>query len=197
MIWLSILFPRGRRRYIREDPSTAYQRAAHYQIIPGFSGLFVLQMGPIISAVADLTIIRSASEVGWPLRAIGLAVTLSGVFLVVASVRAIGLASVGFADEYETTPPAHLVRGIYSWLRHPIAFAGTLGSTGLIIALGGNIALAVVNVAVLAIYGPLEDRRLQGVFGEVNASYQRRVRRFVPIRRPEVLLDKRMPGTPA
>jgi len=182
LTWLAIVFPASRTRTVNTTPHSAYRIDLIRQIVPGFAAITAINFAPIAEQL-----LRSA-EKGYldsPLTDSPLALVLAvallalGGVLVLTAVRAIGLPAAAFLEEYQPQPPAQRPIGPYAWIRHPIAVGGMCVMTATTLAFGVSGGIWVVNILMLAVYGPLEDLRLQKVFG-CRSDYSRTVPRFIP-----------------
>ncbi|HET9198384.1 MAG TPA: methyltransferase [Solirubrobacterales bacterium] len=182
LTWLAIVFPASRTRTVGATPRSAYRTDLIRQIVPGFAAITAINFAPIAEQL-----IRGAEDGYWesPLvdapLALGLAAVLLalGGALVLIAVRAIGLPAAAFLEEYQPQPPPQRPVGPYRWIRHPIAVGGMCVMTATTLAFGVGGGVWLVNILMLAAYGPLEDLRLKKVFGH-RSEYSRTVPRFIP-----------------
>ena len=88
-----------------------------------------------------------------------------------------------FLYEY-VSPPRVVTTGIYARLRHPMYLRAAVISFGVGVLAGGTaLALGAINLATVAVYGPIEDQRLSRVLGPEFVRYRETVGRFLPRRR--------------
>jgi protein-S-isoprenylcysteine O-methyltransferase Ste14 len=74
-------------------------------------------------------------------------------------------------------------RGAYRWVRHPSYTAAFLVLSGMALALGNRLSLAVVMIAVVLSYSyrvRVEERALTAALGEPYRAYMQRTKRFIP-----------------
>ncbi len=177
LAWHSGVFPRARRRALRERRESAYRAVFGTQIVPGVCCGVSLMGGAALHGLA------SGSGLAAPATmALAVLLVATGSGLVAAGFAAIGFASAGFLYEYVESSEPIVARGVYRYIRHPLFLGGVIASVGAALVFSNRAALAgaAVNLLVLPAYKRLEDRRLQGVFGEGYASYTRDVAAFIP-----------------
>ena len=89
-----------------------------------------------------------------------------------------------FTVDVQARPGQAVVeRGAYRWIRHPSYTAGFLMFTGIGLALGNLVSVAILLVGIVATYGyrvPVEERTLVATIGAPYRAYMARTRRFVP-----------------
>jgi protein-S-isoprenylcysteine O-methyltransferase Ste14 len=179
LAWLACIFPRARRADSGGGARRSYRDAFYKQIYPGIACMFAQLAHPALYAMPGIGV--SSFRVGFAQLGVAVVCVTAGVWMIVLATRAIGIDGALFLYEYAPAPPG-LERGrIYGVLRHPLFLGGVLVSIGLG-ALGGaaSLALAVVNVVLLPIYGHVEDGRCCGVFGATYQDYRRQVGGVVP-----------------
>ena len=112
---------------------------------------------------------------------IGLGILIAGSLLRRHCFRMLGSS---FTTDVQARPGQLVVeRGAYRWIRHPSYTAGFLMFTGIGLALGNVLSLAILLLGVVAVYGyrvPMEERTLAETIGAPYRAYMARTRRFVP-----------------
>jgi protein-S-isoprenylcysteine O-methyltransferase Ste14 len=151
----------------------------------GTALFFVLAPGSTAGLVPWLITDWSGDAPAWAV-ALGTAVTLAGVTLVVA-------AFVQFVVEGRGTPapPAPtetlVVGGLYRWVRNPmyVGVAGAIaGQAVLFASIGVGLWLAAFVLAVTTFVMVYEEPTLRRTYGPDYDDYARAVRRWVPRLRP-------------
>jgi protein-S-isoprenylcysteine O-methyltransferase Ste14 len=176
--WQGWFFARNRERYLRQDPATAYRKAFYRNIVFGLGVWMAQMLTPVETGFHAGTLTQS-----WAQLAIGVPLLLFGLLLLGAGFRAIGLAGAGFVYEYFPRATPMLKRCIYSYIRHPLFLGGVFASLGLGCLFEGPSALVLglVNLAILPVYGRLEDARQLRIFGADYREYCDNVAGFVPL----------------
>ena len=119
-------------------------------------------------------------QISGPAAAVNLAAQLSGLVLIVLSVRAIdplqlaGIRTSRRPEQLQIAGPYHLVR-------HPLYLGWVLIVFGAAQLTGDRLLFGVISTLYLAVAVPWEERALEGEFGEAYRDYKRRVGwRIVP-----------------
>lgn len=186
LIWLGVVFPRNRRRDLRSGRRLPYRQAFGRDILLGITWNFAQLTRPATAGA-----LSSGSVVlGGVLIPLGCLLIGLGAVMILAGVRALGVARTIFVDEYVALPSVTQT-GIFAHVRHPLFMAGTAVSVGMALIVGTPLALqlALVNVCALPAYVWLEDRRCSEALGEQYVRYRESVggilpRRHAPIGRP-------------
>lgn len=177
--WQGWLFPLNRARYIRNCPSNSYRKAFYRDILFGVS--FGISQMIIPISYGFLATTPFPSSVGWVF--IGLSCIAVGAALLALGFKTIGIAGAGFLSEYRDALPLLAHHSVYAYIRHPLFLGGVVASSGACFILSNDtwsLALATLNVAILPVYGRIEDNRLSRVFGAQYLEYSSSVGRFVP-----------------
>ena len=176
--WQGWLFPLNRERYLRNAPLNAYQKAFCRDILPGVSFGVSQMLRPVFYGFL-VTSTFTSFPYQWFAAVLcgGL-----GLWLLYSGFKAIGISAAGFLYEYRGTPPPLVRRSIYAYIRHPLFLGGVLASFGASLFFDDirPLGLALLNIAVLPVYGRLEDARLIRVFGGRYREYRSSVGGFVP-----------------
>ena len=117
------------------------------------------------------------------LAVIHAAVQLSGIAVIVQSVRAIDpLELAGIRPSSRMPDGAGLqVTGVYGIVRHPLYFGWVLAAFGAAHMTGDRLTFATLTTLYLAVAVPWEERSLVQSFGESYRRYQQQVRwRMIP-----------------
>lgn len=190
LIWLGHFLPRHQARdlVIGANP---YKRAFWRELCFGIGFNFAMLLRPMTVGIVD-----GGEIVGSPwVLALGLLLAALGIIAVLDGSRQLGVSCAFFVYEYapDVTPPV-IDRGSYGLLRHPLFTGGICMSIGLAICIGNPVALglAAVNLAVLAPYLPIEDRRCSQAVGPRYLRYREEVGGILP--RPSRVLPA---GEPA
>ncbi len=202
-LWHSALFPRARRRYRRRlGERRGYRMAFVVHILPGTTWGFSHMLRPALNGPSwqagtlwprlpdGVTTEGVVVTVGWLTMA-------SAIGLFVWAWRTLGTARVAFIEEFHR--PSLFVptlAGPYGLLRHPLFWAGLLGSVGvaLVVQTGTAAAVVAVNLTYGLVYNRLEDRRLVSIFGRSYGDYIAEVAAVVPRRAASEIVGRRPPG---
>jgi len=178
--WHSWIFPRNRRRYLEREHSyrTAFARDIYPWVTVGFCQMWrPLFNGDTVARLlpGPLDFMRTLSPIG-----IAAAIALSSVALVtmISAIRSIGIANAAFVPEFRDAGGfVPVERGIYARFMHPLFWSGILFSIALALAIATPtaVAIAAINLLYGLVYGPLESRRLEQVFGRSYSIYASRV----------------------
>lgn len=175
--WLSAVFPLARRHILRRYGRDAYRVAFYWQIVPGVSVGVGQMLAPLFVVLAggDALVLS-------PVSLAAISIAGGAILLLLAGFRGIGVAGAGFLYEYVSTVPRLVRSSIYGRIRHPLFLGGVLLSVvpAVMAEPGSALALAVVNLASLPLYGRIEDSRLDGIFGSNYDAYRQSVRGFLP-----------------
>jgi protein-S-isoprenylcysteine O-methyltransferase Ste14 len=176
--WQGWLFPLNRQRYLRADAATAYRKAFPRDIQFGVSfGASQMARPAFYGLMAGCGNAHAPEQLG-----VGLGWILAGLVLLYLGFRTIGFAGAGFLAEYRSFAQPMIEHSVYAYIRHPLFLGGALASlgSGLLFAGPWPVALGLANVAILPVYGRIEDARLILVFGEGYRGYAASVGRFLP-----------------
>jgi protein-S-isoprenylcysteine O-methyltransferase Ste14 len=182
--WVGWIFPAAMVKRKRSDPSGAYRHGLFRHIIPGFAAIVTITSAPALIPMFAFAKAGDWSDLGissWWEFMVASAVFAFGFAALISGVAAIGFPAAAFVDEYSVSPPPHIPVGVFRVIRHPIAVGGLLMPAAAALHGGFPLELWLINIAMLAVYGPIEDLRLRKVFGKSNNTYMTRVPRFVPI----------------
>jgi len=177
-VWQGWLFPLHRERFLQADPVTAYRKAFCRDILPGATAGASQAFDPLVWGF-----IMGGQNAPSALQTLTGTLFLSlGVALAYLGFTTIGIAAAGFMFEYQRRPHPLVVGRIYSYVRHPICVGGIIASFGASLFPGNALSLTtgVLNLAILPLYGWLEDARLTHIYGDTYLRYKAAVRPFVP-----------------
>lgn len=190
-LWHSVVFPRARRTYrSRFGERRGYRLAFVVHILPGTTWGFSHMVRPALNGPTweagaiwprlpdDLTLEGALITSGWLAMA-------AAVGLFIWAWRTLGTARVAFIEEFHR--PSEFVptlAGPYGLLRHPLFWAGLLGSLGvaLVVQTGTAAVVVAVNLAYGLVYNRLEDHRLVAIFGRSYGDYISSVAAVIPRR---------------
>lgn len=185
--WLGWCLPRLRLRLLTQMPRLAYRRVLTRQLIPCFVVISGICAAPAqLSALEFVGSGGDAADLGFSTvgEILG-AATLFGVGLgmQIWAFTTIGLPAGSYVNEFAPLLQPLSVKGIYRYVRHPIALGGVLSPGAFALHGGLPLCLWLINIAMLIPYGMVEDRRLRTVFGQMNDTYMDSVRQFIPVPR--------------
>lgn len=183
--WHSVLFGRHRERYLAASKHP-YGAAFLRDILPGVCVGFSQMMRPMLNGglLGDVWADpHRLVPANLPLAAFGVLLTAGAAAVFLRAFRTIGVANAGFVPEFSGFERFEPYRtGVYRRIRHPLFWAGIVGSVGtaLILQHPSSLGVAFATVGYGLIYNKLEDRRLTSVFGRSYAEYAQDVPCCVP-----------------
>lgn len=179
-VWLGWILPQSQYASRQTRDPNAYRTAFWRHILPGISfGVAQMMRPALFGAMAPSIAIAPA----WSI-AVGFVLGTSTLILLIVAFRTLGLAAAGFVYDYQFETAPVVKSNVYSFIRHPLFFGSVLGalSLTLVFADPSSFYLALLNVAVLPIYGWLEDRRLVLILGNAYVDYRSKVPAYVALK---------------